>query len=48
LSVGRTPWSAADARVGLLALCEMPTSWFRMRDEGWVRPTSRNNDVALG
>src|ERR1035438_3691123 len=31
---GRTPWSAADAPVGLLAPCKVPTSSFRMRDEG--------------
>src|ERR1019366_2403824 len=32
--VGRTPWSAADAPVGLLAPCKMPTSLCRQRDEG--------------
>jgi hypothetical protein len=47
--VGRTPWSAADAPVGLLALCKVPISWFRQRDGGvlaqraprpGVRPTN--------
>src|ERR1019366_1928685 len=32
--VGRTPWSAADAPVGLPAPREVPTSLFRQRDEG--------------
>ena len=36
--VGRTPWSAADAPVGLLAPWKMPTPSFRRRDQG-VRPT---------
>ncbi len=30
--VGRTPWSAADAPVGLLAPCKMLLSLFRLRD----------------
>src|ERR1035441_10847345 len=34
--VGRTPWSAADAPVGLLAPCKMPISLFG-RDEGFSR-----------
>ena len=36
--VGRTPWSAADAPVGLLALRKMLMSLCRLRDQG-VRPT---------
>ena len=32
--VGRTPWSAADAHVGLLAPRKMPMSLCRLRDEG--------------
>src|ERR1035441_1135648 len=32
--VGRTPWSAADAPVGLLAPCKMLTPLSRQRDEG--------------
>jgi hypothetical protein len=32
--VGRTPWSAADAPVGLLAPHRMLMSLFRQRDEG--------------
>ena len=32
--VGRTPWSAADAPVGLLAPWNMPMSLFRMRVQG--------------
>ena len=35
--VGRTPWSAADAPVGLLAHCKMLMSLFRLRDEGVPR-----------
>src|ERR1019366_6336861 len=35
--VGRTPWSAADAPVGLLALCMMLISLARQRDEGVPR-----------
>src|ERR1017187_2865984 len=35
--VGRTPWSAADAPVGLLAPCKMPISLYRQRDEGVPR-----------
>src|ERR1017187_4610187 len=35
--VGRTPWSAADALVGLLAQCKMPISLFRQRDAGVPR-----------
>jgi hypothetical protein len=31
--VGRTPWSAADAPVGLLAPCMMLMSLLRQRDE---------------
>jgi hypothetical protein len=31
--VGRTPWSAADAPVGLLAPCKMLISTFRQPDE---------------
>src|SRR5450755_1147219 len=42
--IGRTPWSAADAPVGLLAPCNLPVSLFRQRDEAsradqGVRPT---------
>jgi hypothetical protein len=42
--VGRTPWSAADAPVGLLALCMMLISFARQRDGAsradlGVRPT---------
>src|ERR1017187_7963688 len=33
-TVGRTPWAAADAPVGLLAPCKMPISSFRQWDEG--------------
>jgi hypothetical protein len=58
--VGRTPWSAADAPVGLLAPCKMLTPLCRLRDEGvprgpggpphheCTRPTSEGNLVALG
>src|ERR1035441_9817236 len=35
--VGRTPWSAADAPVGPLALCMMLISLARQRDEGVPR-----------
>src|ERR1035441_5468759 len=35
--VGRTPRSAADALVGLLAPCRMLNSLFRQRDEGVPR-----------
>src|ERR1035438_1407992 len=35
--VGRTPWSAADAPVGLLALCMVLISLARQRDEGVPR-----------
>ena len=35
--VGRTPWSAADAPVGLLAPCTMLTPLFLLRDEGVPR-----------
>src|ERR1035441_10775671 len=35
--VGRTPWSAADAPVGLLASCKKLMSLFRQRDEGVPR-----------
>jgi hypothetical protein len=35
--VGRTPWSAADALVGLLELCTMPARLCRQRDEGVPR-----------
>src|ERR1017187_7351433 len=35
--VGRTPWSAADAPVGLLALCMMLISLGRQGDEGVPR-----------
>jgi hypothetical protein len=35
--VGRTPWSAADALVGLLAPCKVLIPLFRMRDEGVPR-----------
>src|ERR1019366_8636207 len=35
--VGRTPWSAADAPVGLLAPRKMPMSLCRLRDEGVPR-----------
>jgi hypothetical protein len=37
--VGRTPWSAADAPVGLPVPCKMLMSLFRQRDEG-VRPAN--------
>src|ERR1019366_6797042 len=37
LMVGRTPGSAADAPVGLLARCKMPISLYRLRDEGVPR-----------
>jgi hypothetical protein len=36
-SVGRTPWSAADAPVGLLAPCKMLMSLFRQREAGVPR-----------
>jgi hypothetical protein len=32
--MGRTPWSAADALVGLHAPCKMLTSLLQMRDGG--------------
>jgi len=35
--VGRSPWTAADALVGLLALCKVPTPLSRQRDEGVPR-----------
>src|ERR1035438_3873750 len=35
--VGRTPWSAADAPVGLLTPCKVPISLFRQRDGGVPR-----------
>jgi hypothetical protein len=35
--VGRTPWSAADALVGLLAPCKTLLSLFRPRDGGVPR-----------
>jgi hypothetical protein len=35
--VGRTPWSAADALVGLLAPCKMLIALLRMRDGGVPR-----------
>src|ERR1035441_1535833 len=35
--VGRTPWSAADALVGLLAPCKMLMSLFGQRDGGVPR-----------
>jgi hypothetical protein len=35
--VGRTPWPAADAPVGLPAPCEMLASLSRLRDEGVAR-----------
>ena len=37
LMVGRTPWSAADAPVGLLAPRKVLTPLFRLRDEGVPR-----------
>jgi len=37
LIVGRTPRSAADAPVGLRALCMMLTQLFQPRDEGVPR-----------
>ena len=45
--MGRTPWSAADAPVGLLALCMVLISLARQRDEGvprgpGVHPTMRS------
>jgi hypothetical protein len=44
--VGRTPWSAADAPVGLLAPCKMLTPSFRLRDEG-VHPQRGPQDQGL-
>ena len=35
--VGRSPWTTADAPVGLLASCEMLTPVQRLRDEGVPR-----------
>ena len=35
--MGRSPWTAADAPVGLLAPCKTLTPLFRMRDEGVPR-----------
>ena len=32
--VGRSPWTAADAPVGLFARCKMPTALCRRRDGG--------------
>ena len=51
--VGRTPWSAADDHVGLLAPCKMLISLFRQRDEGvprgpGVRPTKAGYRAAGG
>src|ERR1019366_9294877 len=37
LIVGQSPWTAADAPVGLLALCRMLISLLRPRDEGVPR-----------
>src|ERR1035441_5114532 len=54
LIVGRTPRSAADAPVGLLALCMMLTQLFQPRDEasradqGVVRPTVCAGFAVLG
>ena len=49
--MGWTPWSAADAPVGLLALCMMLIPLARQRDEGvprgpGVRPTICTVSVA--
>jgi hypothetical protein len=44
--VGRTPWSAADALVGLLAPCKMLIPLPRMRDEG-VRPQRGPQDQGV-
>src|ERR1022692_3767543 len=44
--VGRTPWSAADAPVGLPASCKMLMSLFRNRDrnrETGTKPRNRGN-----
>ena len=35
--VGRSPWTAADAPVGLLAPCKLLIPLFRLRDEGVPR-----------
>ena len=45
LMVGRTPWSAADAPVGLLAPATIPIPSFRLLDEG-VRPQRGPQDQA--
>jgi hypothetical protein len=37
LIVGQSPWTAADAPVGLLAFCRVLISLFRPRDEGVPR-----------
>ena len=44
--MGRTPWSAADALVGLLAPCKMLIPLPRMRDEG-VRPQRGPQDQGV-
>jgi hypothetical protein len=44
--VGRTPWSAADTPVGLLAPCKMLMSLFRQRDED-VRPQRGPQDQGV-
>jgi hypothetical protein len=44
--VGRTPWSAADAPVGLFAPCRTPTRLFRLRDGG-VRPQRGPQDQGV-
>src|ERR1017187_6509446 len=44
--VGRTPRSAADAPVGLLAPCKMLIWLFRLRDDGVPRSEQRDQHLA--
>ena len=46
LLVGRTPWSAADAPVGLLALYMMLTPLIQQRTRG-VRPTRPQGSIRV-
>ena len=46
--VGRTPWSAADAPVGLLAPCKMLISLFRQRDGAVPRGPCDSWEKAFG
>ena len=46
--VGRTPWSAADAPVGLLAPATIPIPSFRLRDRGPVALGSAGRTLSWG